>query len=415
MRRNYDLSFIHNIIEQGITTFKLNGKLFNHKEYTKIIDDINSTYANMNETPSIIFDFKGPEIIVTKVQNIHNRKSFNKNQIVNISFDSGCNKFDKANRILVDKRISNLLENGDIIEISDSSIVLKVISIEKIRKKTNRFGSFLKILEDNSIQNSQNIGKEIRKFNFQEKKKITKLTNSNSSSNYNKFDASKITQQKEFNSKIIRSHVSSNNIYDLDHRHSKTIDSKLLLENDISLEYQDSNTNFKNFSPPQSPKINKNENLDLNLSNFKNYERKEDDKDEYRIIYEGEESDIFGKKDDNYEFDLNVNSQIEEQKDYPQNKLGIIDEESSCEFELEDFLKQLHLNDDEEFPLDGKYFDNIYHDRLKTKKEKMDLIFQNIIKRQKKNKLEQIIPSIRSSEIIDNQHFLKQGKYFLVL
>ncbi len=220
---------------------------------------------------------------------------------------------------------------GDIIEISDSSLVLKVVSIEKFRKRSNKYGSFLKILEENPNMNLNN------------KTNIHKIFNNHS--------CSKSLKPKELD---------------------QTDQTKIFL---------------------------------------KHYERREDDKEEYKIIYEEEESGAFKKNDDIYDLDLSFISPNEGQKYDNQEKLAEIREENSCEFELEDFLNNLNLNDDEEFPLDGKYFDNIYQDQLKTKKEKMDLIFQKIIKRQKKNKLEKNIPSIRSTEVVDNRNILRNSNF----
>jgi hypothetical protein len=292
---------------------------------------------------------------------------------------------------------------------------LIVISVEKIRKKSNKYGSFFKILDENTNQNFHDKLNYSQKSSLQTTENKFRNTKVNPSSNLLNNTLFINNEQKEFHSKILRSHVSLENFNNLDSYNFKNIGETNGYNEPFINNSSDSNNKLNNFFNSKLKNSKNCDKTDDYINTPKNYQRREDNKDEYKIIYQEEESEAFKRNDDIFNIDFNINSPNEEQKDNFNEKLGIIDEENSCEFELKDFLNKLNLNDDEEFPLDGKYFDNIYQDKLKTKKEKMDLIFQNIIKRQKKIKLEQNISSKRSSEIIDNDNFLKQGKIFKII
>ena len=107
----------------------------------------------------MIFEFKGQDILVTKVQNVFKKKTFAEGQIVKLNYDDSRNKNDKENLILIDKKISNFINEGDIIEFSDSTLVLKIISVE--RNKKNKIQKYTNLLNASSVNDYKEIEEQL--------------------------------------------------------------------------------------------------------------------------------------------------------------------------------------------------------------------------------------------------------------
>jgi len=335
-------------------------------------------------------------------------------QIIKISFDDSRTKYEKENIILIDKKISNLVNPGDLIEISDSSLVLKVIAIEKNKRHPSyKYNKLLNLLEekihskfDPKTSCNRKLSADITKKNF------INFSKNEGTLNLKKYlnglNIEKETNTKLFNSYVANEEIKKNETDYLKSEIKEVNDNKLILHKS----YPYIGVNNKKQTEKEEECINE---IFENLNN-QNYQRREDDKQEYKIIYEEEQSEAFKLKDELLDINIKFESnETENESDNIQDNLGIIKEDSQ-EFELEDVLNHFNLNDDEEFFLEGKYFDNIYQDRLKTKQEKMDLIYKNIIKRQKSNNSnnnqEQMIPSIKSSEDIDRSNRLRHSKFY---
>lgn len=348
------------MIEQGIKSYKINGKYFNYKEYQKIYQEIHNAHSRLEEVPSIIFDFKGPYTLVTRIENIFHKKSFIKKQIVKILFDDARKKYEKDNRIYIDKRISNIVNIGDIIEISDSNIILKVISLEENKiNLTNKYNKLLNIVEERHHSKFNKIDINKRKFSLISENLIPKTPKSLEYESYNIIDIDRYVQRDpciRINTQNKHVGVSTRKIFFHEevYVHPKSCPILLLAENESN-----DKAFMKNINDViRGPKININ-----------------DEKDEYKIIYQDEEENLFAG--DKIDFDLNFSAQ----KDEEIVQSNVINEDAD-DFELDDFWNKYEV-DEEEMQLEGKYFDNLYEEKIKSKREKMDLLFHNIIHRQK--------------------------------
>ncbi len=410
MRKDNDLNFIQGLIDQGIKTYIINGRYFNHKEYSKIIEDIRLAFSKTNEIECLIFDFKGPDTIITKVENIFNKKeTFIRNQIVKISFDDPRIKYERDNRILIDKKISNLVEIGDIIEIIDSTIVLKIIAIDKNRKNlTNKYEKLLNIMDNKNHSKFDTIHGNNQKFgsNSNTLSKLPKIQRS--TGHRNLFANEDHLEKNETNDK---------KIIDFDFKTIYPFNTNEFSQENCNEEifFDEKDSNFPqaksspyiitNNNPYQTNSLKKIHKSKEELNTFEKYERKEDDIKDYKIIYEETQSDLFKMNEDPFHVKFNSEcSNDENGNDNCDENLPIIREENSKEYEFEDFLNRFHLNDDEEFPLEGKYFDNIYQEKLKTKQEKMDILFHKIIKRQKTNNLKNSSKANKSHETLNEKN-----------
>ena len=153
-RQDFSEDFIKDLLFHGVRAFQINGKCFNFKEYKKIAEDLKNIFLEKDEIPSIIFQFKGHDILVTKVENIIKKKNFSEGQIIKIKYDDSKNKNEKEkekeNIIYIDKKISNFLNEGDIIQFSDSTLLLKIISVEKHTKnKIQKYKNLLNAMNEN--------------------------------------------------------------------------------------------------------------------------------------------------------------------------------------------------------------------------------------------------------------------------
>ena len=106
----------------------------------------------------------------------------------------------------------------------------------------------------------------------------------------------------------------------------------------------------------------------INKNNeYNNLKFKENDIHEYKIIYDITDNNKFTEDSEDLKFSIEINS----------NKI----EENSNESKFEDFINNMNLKEDEEFPLDGKLFDNLNEDKMKIKQEKIEKNFHSIIKK----------------------------------
>jgi hypothetical protein len=391
-RSDFDRNCIKILLLQGVRTIQIKGKYFNYKEYKKITEDINTIYSEKNEIPSIIFHLKGHETLVTNVQNIFNKNNFSTGQIIKIIYDDLKNQhiLEKENYILLDKKISNFLSQGDILEFSDSTLVLKILSIEKNKK--------------NKIQKYKNLLKTVNENEYKDIEEQLKNKNKKRKYSDTEFDEKNIGLTKSYSQKINQKIIFNDIDIDIDKDKDKNqvlneypkikleekieiedkdIDSHNHYDNDkyFSLKKYNTNININTYM-----NIDINQDMDINIDNNNNnlynkkYKRIEDDIREYENIYNYELEDIFKEYNEKEEDHL-VNNYFRDNDILRINKLDIISEDSD-EFCIENLVNKFHFNDDEEFPLDGKYFDNLYNEQEKAREEKMDLIYNNIIKRQ---------------------------------
>ena len=128
------------MINSGIRIFRINGAYFNSKEYKPLVNILTKILAEINETPTIIFDLKGPIPRVSKLFNSKQSISVEKGQIIKIKDDTVKGIMDE-NMILLDKSIVSCLKIGDNLFIDGSKCILKVIAFERDKHNENYFSN----------------------------------------------------------------------------------------------------------------------------------------------------------------------------------------------------------------------------------------------------------------------------------
>lgn len=127
--KTYTIKMLECLVKHGINIFQIDGNLFTYKEYTKIVEELNLIFKCVGDTPTIIFDLKGPTPIIKKIG--ESAKILRKGQLVKICFDN--NSAIEDNMIYIDKPIACSVNKGDIILINNSKVKLKIISVNNIK------------------------------------------------------------------------------------------------------------------------------------------------------------------------------------------------------------------------------------------------------------------------------------------
>jgi hypothetical protein len=123
------------LVNSGIRLFRINGAYFHGKEYEKLMTDLDAVFKNTNDRPTVIFDLKGPIPRITKIGLGKTSIEVKKDQLLKIVHENP--KIDDPDIIQVDKKITQCINVGDKIVIDSSRCVLKVISIERYKRKNS--------------------------------------------------------------------------------------------------------------------------------------------------------------------------------------------------------------------------------------------------------------------------------------
>jgi hypothetical protein len=120
--------------------------------------DINEVFKHKNDKPTVIFDLKGPIPRISKIgTGKRNQIDVKKDQLIKIVHENS--KIEDSDIIHVDKKIIQCIEVGDQILIDSSQCILKVISIQRYRKrnslsKISGAKTFDKIMQNNLGDNN---------------------------------------------------------------------------------------------------------------------------------------------------------------------------------------------------------------------------------------------------------------------
>jgi hypothetical protein len=120
---------IEKLAEEGIRAFHISGASFKYHEYKKLVRDIKTVYSRVNEIPSFIFDLKGSAPYITRLEGNKGRVKMKTGQIIKITFDNA--KIKDEGIIFIDKKISHMINEGEMIYISSSDVILKVTGKER--------------------------------------------------------------------------------------------------------------------------------------------------------------------------------------------------------------------------------------------------------------------------------------------
>ncbi len=127
---------MNDLINSGIRIFRINGAYFNFKEYEKLLKDLDEIFKNTNDSPTVIFDLKGPIPRISKV-GIGKKTCIDvkKDQLIKILHENI--KIEEPDIIHVDKKIAQCINIDDRILIDSSKCILKVISIERYKRRNS--------------------------------------------------------------------------------------------------------------------------------------------------------------------------------------------------------------------------------------------------------------------------------------
>jgi hypothetical protein len=120
--------------------FRINGAYFTQNEYRNLIEILNTLYMKERggEKPTIIFDLKGPIPRVGRISTNDKQKcqsvSLKKDQLVKIVHEN-TKVIDDDVTIYCDKKIAQSMQVGDKIIIDSSDCILKVISVDRYRRR----------------------------------------------------------------------------------------------------------------------------------------------------------------------------------------------------------------------------------------------------------------------------------------
>jgi hypothetical protein len=97
------------------------------------MEDIAEIFKNKSDTPTVIFDLKGPIPRVSKIGNSLSQMEVKKDQLIRIVHENP--KIEESDVIQVYKKIANFIEVGDKIIIDPSNCSLRVISVGRYKKR----------------------------------------------------------------------------------------------------------------------------------------------------------------------------------------------------------------------------------------------------------------------------------------
>jgi hypothetical protein len=124
------------LIDNGVRLFRINGAYFQCNEYNKLINTLQEIFQKKtNDRFTIIFDLKGPIPRITKIGNKKNHIDVKKDQIIKIVHENP--KIDDEDVIQVDRKIIECIKVGDRIVVDSSKCVLKVISMDRYKRKNS--------------------------------------------------------------------------------------------------------------------------------------------------------------------------------------------------------------------------------------------------------------------------------------
>jgi pyruvate kinase len=136
-------------VHSGIRSFRINGAYYQYNKYKKVIEDLHTVMKQVNDAATVIFDLKGPIPRISKIGSNKETLDVKKNQLVKLVYEN--KKINDNDVIHVDRKILDLIKVGDRIVIDSSNTILKVIGVDRYKRKHSGSIHSLRGLENNTI------------------------------------------------------------------------------------------------------------------------------------------------------------------------------------------------------------------------------------------------------------------------
>jgi pyruvate kinase len=149
--KDYKKEDLNYLINQGLEIFHINSQYFNLKEYSQIVDLINSLFKETGKErlPLIIYDLKGAVPTIMKLNGLE-KKQVHKGGVIKLCYDQ--HRLEGDDIIQIDRKISSSVNINDTIIIENSRAILKVISFDKFFKKFQRRSSLYLCKDDDILK-----------------------------------------------------------------------------------------------------------------------------------------------------------------------------------------------------------------------------------------------------------------------